>query len=130
MMSATTSDISGLSGVVGAQPDAFAGPATPSSTTAKAFIARSGWLAGEGRRLDAAAYSSGGLAARDRIIKGAQPWQRLDQVARTFYEGNRSVGAKRYAARGSGALSVVGCTWGSRDGDGVPVRWAAQAAVR
>ena len=43
---------------------------------------------------------------------------------------NRSVGAKRYAARGSGALSVVGCTWGSRDGDGVPVRWAAQAAVR
>ncbi len=86
MMSATTSDISGLSGVVGAQPDAFAGPATPSSTTAKAFIARSGWLAGEGRRLDAAAYSSGGLAARDRIIKGAQPWQRLDQVARTFYE--------------------------------------------
>ena len=47
-----------------------------------------------------------------------------------FSVGNRSVGAKRYAARGSGALSVVGCTWGSRDGDGVPVRWAAQAAVR
>lgn len=86
MTSATTSDIPGLSGVVGAQPDAFAGQATPSSTTARAFIARSSWLAGEGRRLDASAYSSGGLAARDRIIKGAQPWQRLDQVARTFYE--------------------------------------------
>jgi len=86
MTSATTNDIPGLSGVVGAQPDAFAGQATPSSTAAKAFIARSGWLAGEGRRLDAAAYSSGGLAARDRIITGQHPWQRLDQVAHIFSE--------------------------------------------
>jgi len=36
--------------------------------------------------------------------------------------GNRSEGVQPYAASGSGALSVVGCTGGSSDGDDVPER--------
>jgi hypothetical protein len=31
----------------------------------KTFVARSGWLTDEGRRLDATAYVGGGLQARD-----------------------------------------------------------------
>jgi len=37
-------------------------------------------------------------------------------------KGNRSEGVQPYAASGSGALSVVGCTGGSSDGDDVPER--------
>ncbi len=52
-------------------------------------------------------------------------------VLRSFrVDGNRSGGARRYAATGSGAQSVGGRTWGSKDGDSVPVRWAAHASVR
>lgn len=58
----------------------------PEAAGATTFLARSAWLAEEGRRLDASAYSSGGLQARDRIKNGPWPWRRLDAVARLFSE--------------------------------------------
>lgn len=51
-----------------------------------AFVVKSGWLAAEGRRLDATAYAGGGLEARDRITNGPLPWKPLARVARLFKE--------------------------------------------
>ncbi len=59
--------------------------------TVQAFIARRRWLAEQGRRLDASAYGSGGLQARDLVMTG--PWKRLrlDQAtSRMFYEARFS----------------------------------------
>lgn len=58
-----------------------------------AFVARRRWLSEEGCRLDASAYSSGGLQARDRISSGPWETRRLSDVSELFY-GGRS--ARRY----------------------------------
>jgi type I restriction enzyme S subunit len=52
----------------------------------KVFVAKSGWLGDEGRRLDAAAYSEGGLDARDRIVGGPWTAARLREKADVFSE--------------------------------------------
>jgi hypothetical protein len=53
----------------------------------KTFVARSGWLSGEGRRLDATAYVGGGLQVRDRIVNSGQRYAELRSVTeRIFYE--------------------------------------------
>lgn len=57
-------------------------------TDSKAFIARSTWLREQGWRLDASAYVSGGLQARDRIANGGRPWLALGEVA-TLFNGPR-----------------------------------------
>ena len=43
---------------------------------------------------------------------------------------NRSEGARRYAATGSGQIRGGCCAWGKRDGGGAAVVRAAQASVR
>lgn len=51
---------------------------------ARVFQVKSGWLADQASRLDAAAYGEGGLAARDRIKAGPWPWSQLQGLARLF----------------------------------------------
>jgi len=63
------------------------------------------------------------------VLGGADGWVEVEEFGRakqawlaTFLACNRSEGVQPYAASGSGALSVVGCTGGSSDGDDVPER--------
>jgi len=52
----------------------------------RVFQVKSGWLADQGSRLDAAAYGEGGLAARDHIKAGPWPWCPLSNLAHVFNE--------------------------------------------
>ncbi len=63
---------------------AIAGIAAAEVTDLKAFAARSEWLAEESLRLDATAYVTGGLQARDKILARGGDWKPLGKVARLF----------------------------------------------
>lgn len=65
----------------------IAGVASTEVTGLKAFAANSDWLAEEGLRLDATAYVSGGLQARDKILSRNGDCKPLNKVSRIFYEG-------------------------------------------
>src|SRR5947209_2466602 len=58
----------------------------PYGEAATTLIGRRDWLDFQGLRLDAAAYSSGGLQVRDQLLSG--PWicSRLDGVSKTVLE--------------------------------------------
>ncbi|HEX8833161.1 MAG TPA: restriction endonuclease subunit S [Abditibacteriaceae bacterium] len=60
----------------------IAGVAATEVTGLKAFAAKSAWLAEEGLRLDATAYVTGGLQARDKILARGDDWKPLGKVAR------------------------------------------------
>ncbi len=49
-----------------------------------AFTVKSSWLASESCRLDASAYSEGGLEVRDRIKAGSSSWRALKDIAQIF----------------------------------------------
>ena len=54
----------------------------------------------------------------------------LTDAPHCFLDRNRSEGARRYAATGSGRISGGCWAWGRRDGGGAPVMRARQASVR
>ena len=54
----------------------------------------------------------------------------LTDAPHCFLDRNRSEGARRYAATGSGQIRGGCCAWGKRDGGGAAVVRAAQASVR
>src|SRR6266704_2635324 len=51
---------------------------------ARCFEVKSDWLLDQARRLDAAAYAEGGLAARDRIKAGPWHWCALGELATVY----------------------------------------------
>ncbi len=51
---------------------------------AHTYLVKSGWLADQGYRLEAAAYGEGGLAARDHIKAGPWPWEPLEEMATAY----------------------------------------------
>lgn len=89
------------------------------------------WERGQHWRRDSQGYADIQSTRPQTLAYGLtdSPVGQLAWIVEKF-KGNRSGGARRYAATGSGAQSVGGRTWGSKDGDSVPVRWAAHASVR
>jgi type I restriction enzyme, S subunit len=50
----------------------------------RAFVGKSVWVKEEGLRLEASTYASGGLEARDKILKSGWNWKRLDVLCDIF----------------------------------------------
>ena len=71
-----------------------------------------------------------GLIEQLQAVAIAQQEQIAVLSARVKELGNRSEGARRYAATGSGQIRGGCCAWGKRDGGGAAVVRAAQASVR
>lgn len=73
--------------------------------TRATLIARTPWLRSRGLRLDAEAYSSGALAARDAIESSDYAWRRLDAVGEVSYPGRFARRYVRDRSRGTPFLS-------------------------